>query len=76
MNYEKERYADIGNIADFLGPAVSICLPASHGLTGCDATFHFYNTSKTTIFKKVIANPEKLSLIPVSIDTVDTDHRY
>ena len=63
MNYAKERYADIGKIAEFLGPAVSICLPALHGLTGCDTTSHFHNTSKTTILKKVIANPEKLSLI-------------
>ena len=47
MKHEKERYADIGK----------------HGLTGCDTTSHFHNTSKTTILKKVITNPEKLSLI-------------
>ena len=63
MNYEKERYADIGKIAEVLGPNISICLPALHWLTGCDTTSHFHNTSKTTILKKVITNPEKLSLI-------------
>ena len=63
MNYEKEQYADIGLIAEFLDPAIGICLPTLHALTGCDTTSHFNNTSKCTILKKLISNPEKISLI-------------
>lgn len=63
MNYEKGQYADIGMIVEFLGPAVGICLPALHALTGCDTTSHFHNTGKCTILQKVIANPQKVLLI-------------
>ena len=63
MNYEFGKFADIRKITKALGNDLSHCLPKLHTLTGCDTTSYFYRVGKISVLKKVMKNPELLSMI-------------
>ena len=71
MNYEFSKYANIRKITQALGRQLSQSLPKLHTITGCDTTPYFYRVGKISVLKKVMKNPELLSMI----DKLGSDNR-
>ena len=63
MNYDDDKYADIGAIVEHWGNTISLFLPTIHALTGCDTTSFFYRVGKVRILKKMCKNPEQCMLL-------------
>ena len=57
------KYDRISVICDYVGRDLCLTLPAFHSLTGCDTTSYFFRTGKLRAFKKVLADPTKLTLL-------------
>ena len=63
FKYDTEIFAGTSVICDYVGRDLCFSLPAVRSLTRCDTTSYFFRTGKVRTFKKVLADPTKLSLL-------------
>lgn len=60
----RQRFMPINDITDTIGKDVSLCLPASHALSGCDSTSSLFKIGKRSAYSKLLQNIE--DLLPLS----------
>ena len=59
----RQGFIPINKITSKIGQDVSICLPASHAISGCDTTSSLFKISKRTAYSTLVVNiADKLSL--------------
>lgn len=63
MKYDHNKYADINEICNFLGPKICRTLPAVHAITGCDTTSYLFKVGKFKVLKKLIQAERKTDLL-------------
>ena len=52
----RHRFIPINEITSKIGQDVSICLPASHAISGCDTTSSLFKISKRTAYSTLVVN--------------------
>ena len=52
----RQRFIPVNTITDQIGQDVSLCLPASHAISGCDTTSSLFKIGKRTAFSKLLLN--------------------
>ena len=52
----RQRFIPVNEITSKIGQDVSICLPASHAISGCDTTTSLFKTCKRTAYNTLVVN--------------------
>ena len=60
---DANKYVNIRSIVNHFGNDVCIKLPHIHAITGCDTTSYFNGVGKVKVLKKIVGNPDLLSLL-------------
>ena len=63
----RQMFIPVNKITSKIGQDVSICLPASHAISGCNATSSLFKIGKRTVYNTLVVNiTEMLSLAELS----------
>ena len=52
----RQRFIPVNEITSKIGQDVSICLPASHAISGCDTTSSLFKIGKRTAYNTLVVN--------------------